>query len=208
MPRKRQSRAQSQQDGAASARERIVAAAADLIFHNSGNGTSVDQILAAAEAGKSQFYHYFGSKDALLEEVVRHHRQKVLEMHAGHFARLDSLAGMQAWFDFLVEIAGQSDVCKCPVSAMLLELGHSHEPVRRGIAHLFDTMRGFVVGGLEEARARGELRDDADIDSLATFVVASLKGGMVLAAAQQSAEPLQVTLRHTMAYLRSFASAG
>ena len=40
-------------------RERIVERAADLFAERGIAGTSVDEVLAAAKAGKGQFYHYF-----------------------------------------------------------------------------------------------------------------------------------------------------
>ena len=79
-------------------REKILLAAADLFHRRGVNGTSVDEVLAKCGAGKSQFYHYFKSKDALLCEVVQHHLDRWL---AGK-KPLDSWAGIRAWFDGLI----------------------------------------------------------------------------------------------------------
>jgi AcrR family transcriptional regulator len=50
-------------------RLRIIRTAADL-FHKEGVGaTSPDEILEASNAGKGQFYHYFGSKEGLVDEL-------------------------------------------------------------------------------------------------------------------------------------------
>ena len=46
-------------------RERIVERAADLFAERGIAGTSVDEVLAAAKAGKGQFYHYFRGRDEL-----------------------------------------------------------------------------------------------------------------------------------------------
>ncbi len=55
----------------AATRPRIIRAAADL-FHKQGVGaTSPDEILEASRAGKGQFYHYFGSKEGLVHEVLK-----------------------------------------------------------------------------------------------------------------------------------------
>jgi TetR/AcrR family transcriptional regulator, transcriptional repressor for nem operon len=51
--------------------------AADL-FHKQGVGaTSPDEILEASRAGKGQFYHYFGSKEGLVHEVLQSYIEAV-----------------------------------------------------------------------------------------------------------------------------------
>ena len=55
----------------AATRLRILGTAADL-FHKQGVGaTSPDEILEASRAGKGQFYHYFGSKEGLVHQVLQ-----------------------------------------------------------------------------------------------------------------------------------------
>ena len=50
---------------------RILRTAADL-FHKQGvTATSPDEILEASRAGKGQFYHYFGSKEGLVHQVLQ-----------------------------------------------------------------------------------------------------------------------------------------
>src|SRR2546429_9698804 len=51
-------------------RERIVERAADLFAERGIAGTSVDEVLAAAKAGKGQFYHYFRTRDELAAAAV------------------------------------------------------------------------------------------------------------------------------------------
>ena len=48
-------------------RERIVAAAAQLMFERGVAGTSTDDVQAAAGISASQLYHYFDDKRALVE---------------------------------------------------------------------------------------------------------------------------------------------
>ncbi len=58
---------------------RIVAAAAGLMYEHGVTATSVDDVLKASGAGKSQFYHYFSSREELIAEVLRHQLGVVLE---------------------------------------------------------------------------------------------------------------------------------
>jgi len=47
-------------------RRRIVAVAAELMYERGVGATSVEDVLAASGTGKSQFYHYFSSREELL----------------------------------------------------------------------------------------------------------------------------------------------
>jgi TetR/AcrR family transcriptional repressor of nem operon len=51
-------------------RERIVEHAAELFAERGVAATSLDDVLAAAGAGKSQLYHYFRGRDELVEAAV------------------------------------------------------------------------------------------------------------------------------------------
>jgi len=51
-------------------RERIVERAAELFAEQGVAATSLDDVLAAAGAGKSQLYHYFRGRDELVEAAV------------------------------------------------------------------------------------------------------------------------------------------
>jgi AcrR family transcriptional regulator len=59
-------------------RERIVERAAELVAERGVAGTSLDEVLAAAGASKSQLYHYFADRDELVEAAVARRCAQVL----------------------------------------------------------------------------------------------------------------------------------
>ena len=60
-------------------RERIVAAAAELIFERGVAETTLEDIRAAAGVSGSQVYHYFEDKQALVRAVIDHQTDAVLD---------------------------------------------------------------------------------------------------------------------------------
>src|SRR5215831_17256276 len=87
-------------------RERIVERAADLFALRGIAGTSVDEVLAAAGAGKGQFYHYFRSRDELAAAAVGYRCAQVVAGltaalgEASSLNRLEqALAGLIAGFE-------------------------------------------------------------------------------------------------------------
>ncbi len=61
-------------------RERIVERAAELFAERGIAATSVDEVLAAAGAGKGQFYHYFHGRDELAAAVGYRCAQVVIQL--------------------------------------------------------------------------------------------------------------------------------
>src|SRR5258706_6957138 len=76
-------------------RERIVERAADLFAERGVAGTSLDEVLAAAGAGKSQLYHYFRGRDELVEAAVAHRCTQVLAGLTQALGTVASLAELE-----------------------------------------------------------------------------------------------------------------
>ena len=60
-------------------RQRIVAAAAELMFDNGVAETTLEDIRAAAGVSGSQVYHYFVDKQALVRAVIDYQTDAVLD---------------------------------------------------------------------------------------------------------------------------------
>src|ERR1700733_9921592 len=83
-------------------RDRIVAAAADLMFEQGVAGTSLQDVQQAARVSGSQLYHYFGDKASLVHAVIAWQGDAVLGRQQPWLCRLDSLPGIRAWRDYVV----------------------------------------------------------------------------------------------------------
>src|SRR5688572_16255771 len=81
-------------------RDRIVAAAAELIALHGVAGTNTEQVRHAAGVSGSQLYHYFDSKQALIRAVITRQADLALLSDLGP---LDSLEALRAWADAAIE---------------------------------------------------------------------------------------------------------
>lgn len=187
-------------------RERIVAAAADLMFVHGVRGTSLDDVLDAAQVSKSQLYHYFASKDDLVRAVVARQTAQVFAAQEPWLDALDSWAAIAGWFDGLVQLQEERGCLGgCPLGSLASELADENEAARRDLAAAFDAWEGYLRRGLERMRARGELRAAADPATLATVTMASLQGGLLLTKTRKNTVALRRALDAALAYLRFFA---
>src|SRR5216684_7627522 len=80
-------------------RQRIVAAAAELMFEHGVAETTLEDIRAAAGVSGSQVYHYFEDKQALVRAVIDHQAEALLDTQGTHLDHLDTVPGLRAWPD-------------------------------------------------------------------------------------------------------------
>ncbi|GGS70105.1 transcriptional regulator [Planobispora rosea] len=188
-------------------RERILAAAAGLIERQGVEATSLDQVLTEAQASKSQLYHYFADKQALVRAVIAWQTATVVDGTAEQLAGVDSWAGLDAWFDALVAHQRSLDChVGCPIGSLAAELADTDEPARQDLARAFDSWAAQLRAVLDRLRDRGLIRPEADTATLAQFTLATIQGGLLLAKTTRDPQRLRAALTAAGGYLRSLAS--
>ena len=188
-------------------RARIVAAASDLVFLNGVVRTSLDDVGTAARVGKSQLYHYFADKAALVREVVDRQADLVLRSQGAGRTDLDSWSAWTRWRDDMVDAQRASHcIGGCPLGSLANELSDSDDDARDAIGRGFDRWEAFYHDGLERMREAGLLRPDTDVHALATLVLGAVQGGLILCTARKSTEPLEIALDGALAAVRGWAT--
>jgi AcrR family transcriptional regulator len=187
-------------------RQRIVSTAAALIYRNGVERTTLDEVLDAARVGKSQLYHYFDGKAALVRAVIEYQTEQVLAEGGTQAMPLDSWEAWEAWCDAVVaSYAATGCLGGCPIGSLSGELADHDESAREQLATAFRRWARMLQRGVETMVSTGRLRADADPVELATSVLASLEGGLLLSQAVRSERPLRVALDGAMTQLRAWA---
>jgi len=177
-------------------RQRIVAAAADLILEQGVDGTTLDDVRAEAGVSSSQIYHYFADKEALVRAVVDYRAQTVVgDIHEPMLAAIEGIDGLRAWRDKIVSI--QEDVgCQggCPLGSLGSELAELDHVARDDVAAGCIRWEAAIRACLQGMRDRGQLVPAADPGQLATAMLAALQGGLLLAQIERNTRPLAAAL--------------
>ena len=185
-------------------RERIVERAADLFAERGIAATSVDEVLAAAGAGKGQFYHYFRGRDELAAAAVGYRCAQVVAGLTQALGGVSSLAGLEealAGFVAGFQLAGMPG---CPIGTLATEVAGRNEDARLQAAAGFDAWERLLADALERMRRSGELRAEAEPSALATGLLASIEGGMVLSQARKDMASLRVAVDAGLAQVRAY----
>ena len=188
-------------------RDRILQAAVQEFSSRGFSGASVDDVLRASRAGKSQFYHYFENKADLVRAVLRHWRTESLPFQNPALGRLDSWERLETWFAEIVRASGrEQDAWRDFIGAIPTEFLQPDDPLRGEVLRTTRLRRRLLHRGLRRMKNRGELAADADPHSLATFAAAAIDGGIRLAHTDDSVAVLQTVLDQTLGRLRSHAA--
>jgi TetR/AcrR family transcriptional repressor of nem operon len=174
-------------------RERIVQAAAELVAEKGVAGVSLDDVMARTGASRSQLYHYFEDREDLIHAVIDVTCEAVLNAQGERLRHLDSWAGLDRWFDALVQLQIARHACGgCPLGSLAGQVAERDPDARAAIAAGLDRWEAHLRDGLTRMKARGKLRKDADPAMLATATMASIQGGLLLT--QIRRDPLQLRI--------------
>jgi len=191
-------------------RARIVDAAADLMMSKGARAVSLDEVCRTTSTSRSQLYHYFSSKDELVVAVVDCVRSRILSLQRSLLEQLDSFEALDRWASTMIGIQRQaSGRGGCPLGTLASELADSAVTARVELEAAFEEWEDLIASGLRSMQERGELVAAADTEQLATAVLASLQGGLLMAKTARDVAPPEASLSATLGYLRTFsANAG
>ena len=172
-------------------RNRIVEVAADLVQRHGISETTLDQVMEASGASKSQLYHYFEDKEDLLREASALQATRVLGTQGRILEGFDSLSGIRKWSEALLLLSrGQG----CPLGALVYQLPRTAQGASKEVAAGMEVWRQLVENGLANMKARGELADEAEPAEIALAVLAAVQGGLLLSKSSKSNRALEIAL--------------
>ncbi len=184
-------------------KERIVHAAFEL-FHLQGvKGTSIDEILKKSNAGKSQFSHYFKTKEGLVLAVIDHLQKLVRSGKVDSNYSIKSWPDFEAWFDRYINFQRTVDCeLSCPLGTIGNDLSSDQEHLRRAVISFFEWNVGQLARFFAERKAAGELDASADPDALADFCLTVMEGGMLMAKINRDTKTFENAAAQALAYIK------
>jgi TetR/AcrR family transcriptional regulator, transcriptional repressor for nem operon len=171
-------------------RERLIQSALFLFWERGFAGTSMSELLGHAGVNSGSFYHFFDSKEALLKAVREEYLaglgpqivEPAFRQTSDPIKRIFAiLAG------YRLRILSTDCQYGCPLGRLALEIDPENRPAHALIARNFAGWTAAVRECLEQARDR--LRPGLNFDALATFVLTTMEGGVMLSRSSRSVEP-------------------
>jgi len=188
-------------------RQRIIAAAAELVFAHGVARTGIEDVQQRAGVSASQMYHYFTDKNDLIRAVIAHQTDGILDAQRPVLDELDSFDAFERWRDLLIDLQDQRHCAGgCPIGSIAAEIADDDPDARVDLAAGFERWEAPIRAGLARMRDRGDLRPDADTDALALALLVALQGGLLLTQTRRNTAPLRAGLNTVLAYIRTYAA--
>lgn len=145
---------------------KIVTAAWDLFYTQGYDDTTVDDIVEASGTSKGSFYHYFESKDELLNSLSYLFDDKYEEL-------LDTIADDMNSFDVLLYLNRELfDLIDNKIDQSLIARLYSTQITRKGEKSLLDNDRLYyklLRQTVSKGQARGELTTEMTVNDIVRF---------------------------------------
>ncbi|MET7638624.1 TetR/AcrR family transcriptional regulator [Streptomyces sp. NPDC005438] len=171
-------------------RQRMIESTVELLRRHGASATSVDRVLAHSQAPRGSVYHHFpGGRAQLVEEAVRHVGTSVSGLIEEAASQGDPRGAVDDFLEMWRQrLLGSDFQAGCSLAAVAVEVNEEAPQLARSAGEFFalwrETLGGlFVRHGLTPERGR----------RLATLVVTSVEGAVLVCRAERSVAPLDDT---------------
>ena len=154
--------------------------------------TTLNEIGKAAGYTGGLVSHRFGSKEGLLQAVLKHIRTRFLDDQLGSAITMDSAE--ESLRNYIEIYINEVTVRESRVRALYVIMGEALGAVpeiRKDIAELNEHTRNHLAGIIQRGMASSEFRNDANPDTSALLLMGTLRGVVL----QYLADPQAVNVK-------------
>jgi AcrR family transcriptional regulator len=187
-------------------RERIVAKAAPLFNEQGYNGASLADIMVATGLKKGGIYNHFDGKDELALAAFDYnwgllrarYDQALRAVGDSPTAQLFAAIEVHASFAHNPPTPGG-----CPLLNTAIESDDGHPLLRDRVRAAMDYWHTLLQETIERGIDQGDFKPGVDGAEVATVIISTLEGGVMLSKLYESPDYLRTAAAHLRAYVRS-----
>ena len=189
-------------------RRRVIEQAAPVFNQRGYWGSSLRDLMEATGLEKGGIYNHFRSKDELAAAAFDHNvdamRQRIRAALAGRRHAVDRLLAINdVYRDFVLDPPFPGG---CPILNAATESDDTHAGLRAKVQRAMDELRADTVARIvARGVERGELRPGVDADAVATVVMSTLEGSLMLTQLYRDPSYVETATAHLDGYVRSLA---
>jgi TetR/AcrR family transcriptional repressor of nem operon len=184
-------------------RRKIIAAAAPIFNQHGYEGSSLAALMAATGLKKGGIYRHFSSKEELAAEVFDYTWETAWQARISHVdeqatgvARLKQL--IANFIDHRSPVAGG-----CPILNTAIDSDDGNSVLRARVSKALRSWVARLQTIVKQAVERGEIRAGVDPKAVATLIVATLEGGLMMSRLERNDGALRRVQEHLNRYLDS-----
>jgi TetR/AcrR family transcriptional regulator, transcriptional repressor for nem operon len=182
-------------------RRKIVEAAAPIFNKRGYEGSSLSDLMEATGLKKGGIYRHFSSKEELAAEAFDYTWETAWNARLQHVNEkangIEKLKQLIASFiDHRSPVPGG-----CPILNTAIDADDGNPILRAHVAKALRSWLSRLQTIVDLARARGETQPSVDPQAVATLIVASLEGALMMSRIQRNDEALRRVQAHLNRYL-------
>ena len=186
-------------------RERILARSAQLFNRQGYSGSSLSDIMRETGLEKGGIYNHFTSKEQLALELFDYAyglvQQRVRNALAGKFNAIERLLAIVSVFQGIVEdppVAGG-----CPILNTAIEADDANELLRDRARSAMNDWRTTIHRIVNKGIERQEIRPGVDADEVASILIVTLEGAIMLSNLFKEPIHMQRAADHMTRYIET-----
>lgn len=183
---------------------RIIEQAATLFNLQGYTGTSVSDLMRATGLQKGGIYNHFSSKDDLALEAfdfaVNCVQQKFMGALKGKRHAVHRLFAILSVYENILDNPPMQG--GCPILNTAVESDDFHPALRERAQIAMDAWRILIRRIVETGVRRGELHSTVDADTVATILIATIEGSVMLSKLYGDTSHMERGLKHLKLYIQ------
>ena len=184
-------------------RARIIAEAASLFNRRGFEGGSLSELMEATGLEKGGIYRHFSSKEELAAEAFDYAWKVVLDTRMHDLDRIPNSVDKLKQFiaNFIDRRPSVAGGCPLLNTAIDADDGNAvlRERARKGLHEWRDRLSSIVDSGIK----RGEIRRGVNAKEVATLIISSLEGALVIGRLERNRAALVAAQSHLERYLET-----
>src|ERR1700704_3702352 len=178
-------------------RREIIRKAAPIFNQKGYDGAALSDLMRATGLEKGGIYRHFESKQQLAGEAFDHAWKMAMD------ARFEGTQEIRNTVDRLKQIVRNFRDRRaglvpggCPLLNTAIDSDDGNPQLRARARRALSSWLGRLPSIAEEGQRRGEIRDDVDSAELATLIVSTIEGSLMVSRLQRKDDPLDVACDH------------
>ncbi|MBN3924726.1 TetR/AcrR family transcriptional regulator [Nostoc sp. NMS4] len=185
---------------------RILHQAAELFNQQGYAGSSMSDIMRVTGLQKGGIYNHFQSKDDLALQAfdfaiarIKQHTRFVLRSKRHTVERLQAIIEIFSSFAENPPIKGG-----CPLLNTAVESDDAHPALRERAQEAMNSWLHLIHRIIETGIEKGEIRPEVSADEIATIIIATLEGGIMMSKLYGDSIHIHRVINHLNQYLQTY----
>lgn len=173
---------------------KLVATAANLVYHQGWNATGINQILNEAKVPKGSFYYYFQSKEDLGVAIIQYHAEQYELIYSATMLnpQLSGRDGLTKYFLDAAERFKQEGLrWGCPVGTFSNEVADTTEKIADACREFMTRFFEVVSLAIKRGQADGSIKTTANPITVALQISSVWQGTLLNMKTLHAVDPLQ-----------------